>query len=175
MAPRPKRPPPTPPLPIDLARLPKMPLAELRALWDEHIGRGTPPQRRLLIRELAWRIQERHLAGFDAQTRRLLQEAVRAATNAKSPTTRTRPKGKPRTPPKLPPAARIIREWRGQRHEVIVVESGRAYQYSGRTYRSLTDVAHAITGTHQSGPRFFGITSRSRKPASATSLKVGGR
>lgn len=172
---RPKRDPPAAPLPIDLARLPKMPLAELRALWVEHIGRGTPPQRRLLIRELAWRVQEHRHGGFDAQTHRLLQDAIRAPGNGKPGAIRTRPKGKPRTPPKLPPAARIIREWRGQRHEVIVVESGRAYQHAGRTYRSLTEVAKAITGTHQSGPRFFGITTRAKQREAAAPAKGGVR
>jgi len=154
-----------------------MSLAELRVLWDEHIGRGTPPQRRLLIREIAWRVQEERHGGFDAQTQRLLHEAIRAVSSGNTASKPSRPKAKPRTSPKLPTAARIIREWRGQRHEVIVVDNGRAYQHAGRTYRSLTEVAHAITGTHQSGPRFFGIATRAKKPPrqDAHSAKGGDR
>jgi len=152
-----------------------MPLAELRSLWDEHIGRGTPPQRRLLIREIAWRVQEQRHGGFDAQTHRLLNEVIRAVSPGSVKSKPSRPKAKPRTSPKLPTAARIVREWRGQRHEVIVVDNGRAYQHAGRTYRSLTEVAHAITGTHQSGPRFFGITTRAKKPDAVKAAKGGGR
>jgi hypothetical protein len=57
---------------IDLSRLDTLPIDELRALWAANMGRSMPPrQRRLLVRELAWRTQERAHAGFDAQTRRL--------------------------------------------------------------------------------------------------------
>lgn len=54
----------------DLDRLPRTPITELRRLWVEHIGARTPPprQRRVLIRELAWRIQERRYGGLDAET-----------------------------------------------------------------------------------------------------------
>lgn len=74
----------------------------------------------------------------------------------------TRVRKRPRKPSTalLPAAARIVREWGGVRHEVTVVENGRAYRYRDRTYKSLTEVARAITGTHQSGPRFFGLVTR---------------
>ena len=41
---------------------------------------------------------------------------------------------------------------------VIVLERG--YEHDGRQYRSLTQVARAITGTHQSGLKFFGLRER---------------
>ncbi len=54
-------------VPVDLSALPRMSIDELRDLWKEHIGRSPPPvQKRLLIRELAWRIQERAHGGLDA-------------------------------------------------------------------------------------------------------------
>ena len=52
---------------------------------------------------------------------------------------------------------RLIREWRGQSHVVDVLEKSVLYQ--GKTYRSLSHVACAITGTRWSGPRFFGLSS----------------
>ena len=46
-----------------------------------------------------------------------------------------------------------------------MLDGGRAYEHRGTTYASLSQVARAITGTHWSGPRFFGLTVRQRKEA----------
>src|SRR5260370_24523562 len=62
----------------------------------------------------------------------------------------------------LKPGARLVREWGGHMHTVIVLEDG--FDYAGERYPSLTKIATRITGAHWSGPRFFGIrktTSRS--------------
>ena len=39
------------------------------------------------------------------------------------------------------------------------------FDWNGTTYRSLTEVAFAMTGTRWSGPRFFGLRHRGEKPA----------
>lgn len=154
---------------IDLSRLDTLPIDELRALWAANMGRSTPPrQRRLLVRELAWRTQERANGGFDAQTRKLLQSAMRLA--ASTPGTRDpdagtdlpSPKRRRRTKvaPQLSAATRLVREWHGRRHEVIVVDDGKQFRYLDRTYRSLSEIAREITGARWSGPRFFGLTTR---------------
>ncbi|MBN8998663.1 MAG: DUF2924 domain-containing protein, partial [Rhizobiales bacterium] len=57
--------------------------------------------------------------------------------------------------PTLLPGARLLREWHGKTHVVTVVEEG--FDYAGKRYRSLTEIAREITGTHWSGPRFFGL------------------
>jgi len=41
---------------------------------------------------------------------------------------------------------------------VLVRDDG--YEYDGRRFASLTQVATAITGTHWSGPTFFGLKKR---------------
>lgn len=53
------------------------------------------------------------------------------------------------------PGARLVREWHGRTHTVTVTEDG--FEYAGMTYASLTKIARKITGTHWSGPRFFGL------------------
>ncbi|MBX3315743.1 MAG: DUF2924 domain-containing protein [Phycisphaeraceae bacterium] len=58
----------------------------------------------------------------------------------------------------LPTGARITRVWRGRTYEVTVAEGGKAFISNGQTYRSLSKVAEAITGTVWSGPLFFGLT-----------------
>ncbi len=55
----------------------------------------------------------------------------------------------------LRPGARLIREWNGETHEVLVTEEG--FQWRGQKWRSLSAIAREITGTHWSGPRFFGV------------------
>jgi hypothetical protein len=49
---------------------------------------------------------------------------------------------------------KIIREWKGQLHEVAVTAEG--YVYKGEVYKSLSPIATRITGTRWSGPAFFG-------------------
>jgi Protein of unknown function (DUF2924) len=55
----------------------------------------------------------------------------------------------------LKPGIRLMREWRGRTYSVVVHEKG--FDYDGRRYRSLTQIAKEITGAHWSGPRFFGL------------------
>ena len=60
-----------------------------------------------------------------------------------------------------------MREWHGRTYMVTATEEG--FDYAGRTYRSLTKIARAITGAHWSGPRFFGLaklSSGQRQPLS---------
>ncbi len=159
---------------LDLARLPRMSVDELRRLWAEHIGRKPPSQKRILVRELAWRVQERIHGGFDHETRRLLQSAmrdglasikdrgVRSPADGETPEAAYHPaKRGPKAARALPSASKLIRTWRGRSHEVEVLDGGRSFRYQGREFKSLSEIAKLITGTHWSGPRFFGLTSRS--------------
>ena len=52
---------------------------------------------------------------------------------------------------------RLVREWNGETHTVLVHADG--VEWRGQRYRSLSVVAREITGAHWSGPRFFGLTS----------------
>lgn len=56
------------------------------------------------------------------------------------------------------PGARLIRDWNGRTHVVDVIEGG--YVFEGKLYSSLTAITRKITGTHWSGPRFFGLVTR---------------
>ena len=62
------------------------------------------------------------------------------------------------TSPQLHPGARLVREWNGVNHVVDVTANGVIWQ--GRTWRSLSAVARAITGARWSGPRFFGLLAK---------------
>jgi hypothetical protein len=55
----------------------------------------------------------------------------------------------------------LVREWQGTTHQVAVGDDG--FLWNGRTYRSLSSIARAITGTNWNGPRFFGMREMNEK------------
>ena len=59
----------------------------------------------------------------------------------------------------------LVRQWRGHTHTVLVHNDG--FEHEGQLYRSLTAIAERITEAHWSGPRFFGLTKRTRAVAGA--------
>jgi len=63
----------------------------------------------------------------------------------------------------LRPGVRLVRDWHGETHSVLVLEDG--FDYRGQRCRSLTEIAKTITGTHWSGPRFFGVSEPRRASA----------
>lgn len=146
-----------------LATLSVMEAPELRAEW-RRLYRIQPPKllRRDLLRlGVAWKLQGRALGGLSGATRRQLAELVKMMA-AKSDLTKSRTMA-----PK--PGARLLRDWGGATHEVLVVEDG--FQWRDRTWPSLSAIAREITGTHWSGPRFFGLTRTTKTPAVATMTK----
>ncbi|WP_264713574.1 DUF2924 domain-containing protein [Limobrevibacterium gyesilva] len=133
----------------EIARLAEASTHDLRIEW-RRTHRTEPPaslSRDLLLRALAYALQERAQGGLNQTTKRML-----AALSQK-----TGPGGGSAPGPEaaLKPGVRLVREWRGEAHAVLVLEGG--YEYQARRYRSLTQIAKLITGAHWSGPRFFGI------------------
>jgi hypothetical protein len=126
----------------------------LRAEW-RRLYRALPPRgirRDLLLLGVAWKIQEQAYGGLGPATRRRLADL--AATLARDGNiTRSRVA-------RLRPGARLVREWRGETHTVIVTEDG--FEWHGRHWRSLSAIAREITGGHWSGPRFFGLKEKQR-------------
>ena len=54
------------------------------------------------------------------------------------------------------PGTRLARTWQGKVH-VVTIGEDRVIRWEERSYRSLSEVARAITGTRWSGPAFFGL------------------
>jgi hypothetical protein len=132
-----------------LAALPGLTHEQLRSEW-RRLHRADPPRRigrEVLELGIAWRLQERVLGGISAAVRRRLSELAH---------TLDRDLGKARTL-RLKPGAKLVREWQGETHDVLVLEDGFAWR--GKTWASLSVIAREITGTRWSGPRFFGLTS----------------
>ena len=138
-----------------LAALPDLSTVELRAEW-RRLYRQMPPllSRDLLVRALAYRVQELAQGGLSRGTQRRLRAL--AAPVDDGDTGGGGPVASPARPVRLSPGARLVREWHGRTHTVTVLVDG--FEHEGRRYRSLSHVAQAITGAHWSGPRFFGLT-----------------
>jgi len=135
-----------------LKGLPGMSREDLQSLWTKLFGKPPSPalRRENLIPILAYRLQERAFGGLKAAVvKRLRQIALGESTGRRAPDIRVKP------------GTRIVREWQGELHEVSVLAEG--YEYNGQTWRSLSEIARAITGTRWSGPAFFGIRRRSGK------------
>ena len=135
-------------LAVDLAALEELSREELRHRWVDLYDTPCPTyiSRVLMLRALAYRIQEQALGGLDRATRRRLDRATADLAAG-------RPLAAPA--PKIKPGTRLLREWQGVVHEVIVLERG--VEYRDQTWPSLSAVAREITGARWSGPRFFGL------------------
>jgi hypothetical protein len=96
-------------------------------------------------------LQERAFGGLSAVTRRTLDSVARNGTVSAED-----------LPIRLKPGTRLMRQWNGRMHSVLVTEEG--YQFDGRTWASLSAIAERITGAHWSGPRFFGLRRASAPP-----------
>jgi hypothetical protein len=130
-----------------IAALSGLPTAELRARWRAGYRKAPPPclSRDLLIRGIAYQLQAQARGGLSPATKRQLRTLTR----------QLKADGQTALGGSLKPGARLVREWRNRTHIVIVREN--SYEYKGHRYRSLTQIAWAITGAHWSGPRFFGL------------------
>jgi hypothetical protein len=139
------------PDPIDqrLATLPKLSKTALRKLWKELFNVPPPPQLRrlLMIPILAYRLQEQAFGSLRAASRGRLCQLARAFENNSDAAVSSIPS--------IRPGTRLVRQWRDQVHLVNVETNG--YEYQGARYQSLSEIARLITGTHWSGPLFFGI------------------
>jgi hypothetical protein len=134
-----------------LAEIPQFDMQALCASWADIYGRPPPKfmSRRLLELAAAYDAQAKVYGGLKPATRRKLLQIGSTRTSSAADATHRKPR------PALAPGSRLVREWQGRPHTVEVLEDG--FLYSGRRYRSLSEIARTITGARWSGPRFFGL------------------
>jgi hypothetical protein len=123
---------------MDLPELMTLDRAGLSQLWLELFGHPPPHKSRgdLVRLVLGWHLQALKFGGLSASDLRRLH-------GVKSPS--------------LSIGSRLIRVWQGETHQVTVLKDG--FLYNGKTWKSLSAIARAITGTAWSGPVFFGLKS----------------
>ena len=133
---------------LTLDRLDELGPAELKEEWARCHGAPAPSVTPDLLRlGIAYRLQEKKQGGLSRESKRLLRQAIALARQDNATAA---------PPRRLSPGTRLVRDWHGVGHTVIVLEEG--FEYDGRTWRSLTAIAKAITGSHRNGPAFFGLT-----------------
>jgi hypothetical protein len=139
-------------LKLEIDFLHRLSRAQLRVLWVQELGDQPPATlgRDVLALAIAYARQERLHGGLTKpvanELDRLLDHALRDGG--------TKGMAAPATP--LPRTGTIlVREWQGTTHHVTIVNDG--FVWNGKTHRSLSSIARAITGTKWNGPRFFGM------------------
>lgn len=126
----------------EVGALERLDLAALRELWAERFGPAPRFRSVELFRlMLAWRLQAQVNGGLDPVSRKQLRASGPVISEGQE----------------LGVGAVIRRQWQGD--EVIVVVAQDGFVWNGSTFRSLSAVANAITGSRWNGPKFFGLRS----------------
>ena len=132
----------------EVAALGDLDLAAIRERWRVLFGNPPPKSLRhaFLVKACAYGIRTRAFGGLSKATKRRLRE-IADATRMGKPT--------PAAPVRTRAGTRLIRAWGGKTHVVTVVAAG--FEYEGQTFKSLSAIAKAITGTNWNGKTFFGV------------------
>ena len=131
----------------DVGSLRRLSRQQLKDRWRA-LYKAAPPAAftpDLLVRGIAWRLQEKAFGGLTPEVRRNLTEGGEGMPLRRRSPARAA----------LRPGNRLVRRWRGRTYVVEVTESGLVYD--GARFSSLSVIATEITGTRWSGPKFFGL------------------
>ena len=156
----------------EIAALRRMTVKELRKRHVELFGEeNRSANRQYLFRRIAWRLQALVEGDLSERARRRAQELARDAdlrsrpppelVMAPAPADLKTVTGKVALSrdERLPmPGTLLTRVFKGHEYHVTVLSNG--FEYDGQAYRSLTAVAHAITGSHWNGWHFFDMATR---------------
>ncbi|WPZ03946.1 DUF2924 domain-containing protein [Blastomonas marina] len=131
-----------------LAELDTLAKGELKDRWAKLTGHPVPQVSAKLLRlAFAYELQTKTLGGLSRKTKQRLDQVAAAKTETRD----------------IRPGMRLAREFGGKVHVVTISDAGEIL-WNEREWRSLSEVARAITGTRWSGPAFFGLRQK-RKAA----------
>src|SRR5260370_40367687 len=136
-------------LETEIGRLPNFSLLELRQRWKTLFGHPAPKslRRTFLARAVAYQMQVEAYGGLSVATKRWLREIASAVRNGDANAI----PGSSR----IKPGTQMIRQWQNTTHTVTALAAG--FECNGRTYKSLSAAANAITVTNWTGLSFFCI------------------
>jgi hypothetical protein len=119
-----------------LAGLPELALSEFREQWPAlYKSDASPPlSRELLLRAVAYRMQEVALGGLRPERQRQLRQIAQQFNETGEIRRRARLE--------LKSGTQLVREWRGRTYEVLVLDDG--FMWQGAHYPSLSAVARKI-------------------------------
>jgi hypothetical protein len=148
-----------------ISQLPELAMADIKSLWQRLFHAANPTHnRQFLERRIAYKLQEIEFRKVDPglldRNKRRIENLIETG------------KVKTRDPDYRPVAGTMLtREYQGKEYRVIASADGN-YNFDGRTFQSLSQIAREITGTRWSGPVFFGLKARTEKKAAT---RKGGR
>jgi hypothetical protein len=137
----------------EIERILSLDVPALRERWTSLFDTSPSPllSRVFMSRAIAYRMQEKAFGGLKPSIQKILDRAYETEGNERRLTLRRRASA----------GTLLIREWHGVKHRVTVLDSDVLYRK--RRYKSLSEVARAITGSHWSGPLFFGLKNRDKE------------
>jgi len=142
------------PLAQEIGHLLELDDAALKQRWTTVFKADPFPHfgRLLMVRSIAYRLQEKTFGCLKKSAERLLDQISDAPAED---ALKRLPKGRASA------GTALIRQWRGIRHRVTVLDDEVVYR--GKRYKSLSEVARLITGTRWSVPLFFGLRRRQKE------------
>jgi hypothetical protein len=128
-------------------------VAELQELYHEFEGKTvTTRNKPFLIKKLSAAIREQLDQLKNEEAEMMNSENTANSTTVSSA---TKPRRQRNRDPRLPPSGTVLsREYKGARHEVLVLDDG--FTYNGEHFGSLSKIAkHIADGTSWNGFLFF--------------------
>lgn len=140
------------PIKHDIESLKKLSTNELKGLWEKLFKSEAPEwlHRSYLIKYIAW---HKKYGSLDPQTQKKINKLVEKYEKTKEIILDSKQKTSVTI---VSPGTKLIREFKGRKHEVTAIDKG--FIYNKRTYKSLSAIANEITGTRWNGKKFFGVT-----------------
>ena len=133
---------------VNMDNLKSLTTKELQSKWQEIFKTPAPKgyTKSYLIKELDWYYQYNKLPSK-------LQNQINNLVNNYEKTKNINIKKLKKFEVTI--GTKFIREFKGEKYEVMAVEGG--FNFKGKIYKTLSAVANVITGTHWNGKKFFGV------------------
>ena len=151
-----------PALEMQIESLRKLKTKELKQRYLDLFGEESPSSNQAhLFRRVAWRLQAEAEGDLSERARQRASELANDSDlRLRAPRHFWREIDAQREPEnrdlRLPPAGSVVeRTYRGQPIRVTVRAND--FEYHGKTYASLSAIAHRVTGTRWNGFHFFGL------------------
>ncbi len=127
-------------------------MEELRCRWLVLWGKEPPSHlgRSMLIKSIGFRQRQLNGGGLTPDQEKQLASLIKAY--------KRNPKSFAQDTSVLKPGIRLVRIYNDIKHSVLVRADG--FEYQGKNYSSLSEIAHVITGTRWNGWVFFGLKKR---------------
>lgn len=137
--------------------LQKLSREELIKMWKRLFKKNSPQHARkdFLIKHISWELQAQKQGGYSDQTRKHLDRLSEKLAKSKDTEEKEIKPAKEVPVLHIKPGTGLIREYKGEKHEIIVLDKG--FEYRNKVYKSLSAIANEITGTRWNGKVFFGI------------------